>query len=114
MTATAATIEVSYDDQNPNNHWIMICVAALSRVVVAGPFTATSHTFDGLRADTDYWVRVQEGEAVNGVLVLHTSAWKHVRTLPGRGVTVTSDPGTDATYAIGEVIALTATFDNRR
>ena len=61
-------------------------------------------------ADTDYWVAVSEGSRTNS-----WSPWKHVRTLPGApsatGVTVTSEPGADETYAIGEAIELTATFN---
>ena len=109
LTATDSTVTVSYDNQSPVSQRFQLCKAGSSAVAQDSGLTGeTTWTFAGLDPDTDHWVRAQEFST-------GFSNWKHVRTLPAppsvTGVTVTSDPGSDGAYAIGEAIALTVAFD---
>ena len=115
LSATASTVAVSYTDRTASSHKFQLCAAGSSAVTESGSTQAGSHTFTNLAADTDHWVRVQEGSG-------SPSAWKHVRTLPAAptvtGVAVTSTPtldsdgdGTGDTYRRGDAIDVTVTWD---
>ena len=110
LTATTSTITVSYADQVALlNQRFQLCKAGASAVEQDSDFTGeTTWSFENLDENTDYWVRAKEDTT-------GFSNWKHVRTLPVlatvTGLEATSDPGTDATYAIGDTVTLTVSFD---